>query len=139
MGIVFVVLVLTSIFYYFPRIKQYHYNPINLYIALPGLGFLLFTLSVCISSALPEEGPVKSIPIAIAIIMSLVLAAVHVSIHTTRYGSILFATVNFFMHTILALFVIMTAGLIIILFMIGVNIYGDMLSDFFDDIFDDRD
>ena len=108
------------------------YKPLNFYIALPAIGILSFSGSIFIMSAFENE----SAPIILAILFNVILCVIHIVIHTRKYG-IMFAIINYIVHAILAFIIILTAGAIIWIYLLGLHLFTDMVSDAFSDIFDD--
>ncbi len=108
------------------------YKPLNFYIALPAIGILFFAGSIFLMGASGNE----SSSIFFAVLVNVILCVIHIVVHARKYG-IMFAIINYIVHAILAFIIILTAGAIIGLYLLGLHLFTDMVSDAFSDIFDD--
>lgn len=133
--VVGVIFVFFAIAFYVPRcFDEYDpYKPFNFYIALPAIGILFFAGSIFLMGASGNE----SSSIFFAVLVNVILCVIHIVVHARKYG-IMFAIINYIVHAILAFIIILTAGAIIGLYLLGLHVFTDMLSNAFK-FFDDRD
>lgn len=134
MTVVIGIALLLSLFFYVPKCIEFKTHPINIFLVLPAIGIFAYLGSYFFMGAF--ENP-SGLFVA-ATIINIVLFIIHVIIHTQKYG-MLFSIIHYFIQAIIAVIIIFTIGLALWLLLLGLNIFCDGVSDFFDDIFDDRD
>ena len=132
--VVGVIFAFFAIAFYVPRcFDEYDpYKPFNFYIALPAIGILFFAGSIFLMGASGNE----SSSIFFAVLVNVILCVIHIVVHARKYG-IIFAIINYVIHTLLAFIFIMFSGIIICVYLLGLHLFTDMVSGVFSNIFDD--
>ena len=132
MAAILIIALIVSLIYYIPKSIEYHNQPLNFYIVLPILGFISIFGTVFFTPAF--ENPVGLYIFAGTI--NVVLFVVHVVIHTQKFN-LLYAIIHYFVQAVIGILIISTLGLVVWLFLIGLNIFCDGVSSFFTEFFDD--